>query len=170
MTDAAAAPDAAAPADGEAAGKKKLSGKKLLIILVPILLLAIGGGAAWFLGFFGPDKPQEEVEAPPPPPPPTAIYNLPDLLVNLSLAQRGRGNFIKLTASIEVVEADIPEFEDAMPRIIDTFVTYLRELRPEDLRGSAGLMRLREEMLVRVQAAARPARVTDVLFREMLVQ
>jgi flagellar protein FliL len=57
-----------------------------------------------------------------------------------------------------------------MPRIIDTFVTYLRELRPEDLRGSAGLMRLREEMLVRVQAAARPARVTDVLFREMLVQ
>lgn len=168
MTDAAA-PDAA-PADGAEGGKKRFSGKKLLIILVPIVLLAIGGGAAWFFGFLGGEEKHEEVEAPPPPPPPTTLYNLPDLLVNLSLAQRGRGNFIKLTASIEVVEADIPEFEDAMPRIIDTFVTYLRELRPEDLRGSVGLMRLREEMLVRVQAAARPARVTDVLFREMLVQ
>ncbi len=165
----AAAPDA--PADGEG-GKKKFSGKKLLIILVPVLLLTIGGGAAWFLGFFGgkEEHAAEQADAPPPPPPPTMIYDLPDLLVNLSLAQRGRGNFIKLTASLEVVEADVPEFEDAMPRIVDTFVTYLRELRPEDLRGSAGLTRLREEMLRRVQAAARPARVKDVLFREILVQ
>lgn len=165
----AAAPDA--PADGEG-GKKKFSGKKLLIILVPVLLLTIGGGAAWFLGFFGgkDEHHEEQADAAPPPPPPTIIYDLPDLLVNLSLAQRGRGNFIKLTASLEVVEADVPEFEDAMPRIVDTFVTYLRELRPEDLRGSAGLMRLREEMLRRVQAAARPARVRDVLFREILVQ
>ncbi|MBN9497482.1 MAG: flagellar basal body-associated FliL family protein [Alphaproteobacteria bacterium] len=165
----AAAPDA--PADGEG-GKKKFSGKKLLIILVPVLLLTIGGGAAWFLGFFGgkEEHAAEQADAPPPPPPPTIIYDLPDLLVNLSLAQRGRGNFIKLTASLEVVEADVPEFEDAMPRIVDTFVTYLRELRPEDLRGSAGLTRLREEMLRRVQAAARPARVQDVLFREILVQ
>lgn len=165
----AAAPDA--PADGEG-GKKKFSGKKLLIILVPVLLLTIGGGAAWFLGFFGgkEEHQAEQADAAPPPPPPTMIYDLPDLLVNLSLAQRGRGNFIKLTASLEVVEADVPEFEDAMPRIVDTFVTYLRELRPEDLRGSAGLMRLREEMLRRVQAAARPARVQDVLFREILVQ
>ncbi len=166
----AAAPEAA-PAEGEG-GKKKFSGKKLLIILVPVLLLTIGGGAAWFLGFFGgkDEHAAEQADAPPPPPPPTIIYDLPDLLVNLSLAQRGRGNFIKLTASLEVVEADVPEFEDAMPRIIDTFVTYLRELRPEDLRGSAGLTRLREEMLRRVQAAARPARVRDVLFREILVQ
>ncbi len=165
----AAAPDA--PADGEG-GKKKFSGKKLLIILVPVLLLTIGGGAAWFLGFFGgkEEHHEEQADAAPPPPPPTMIYDLPDLLVNLSLAQRGRGNFIKLTASLEVVEADVPEFEDAMPRIVDTFVTYLRELRPEDLRGSAGLTRLREEMLRRVQAAARPARVKDVLFREILVQ
>jgi flagellar protein FliL len=168
MTDAAA-PEGAAEAEG---GKKKFSGKKLLIILVPVLLLTIGGGAAWFLGFFGgkDEHAAEQADAPPPPPPPTIIYDLPDLLVNLSLAQRGRGNFIKLTASLEVVEADVPEFEDAMPRIVDTFVTYLRELRPDDLRGSAGLTRLREEMLIRVKAAARPARVNDVLFREILVQ
>ena len=46
----------------------------------------------------------------------------------------------------------------------------IRELRVEDLRGSAGLYRLREELLARVNNAAQPAKVNDVLFKEMLVQ
>jgi len=57
-----------------------------------------------------------------------------------------------------------------MPRIIDNFQVYLRELRLEDLRGSAGMYRLREELLTRVVAAAQPVRVKDVLFKEMLIQ
>ena len=57
-----------------------------------------------------------------------------------------------------------------MPRVIDNFQTYLRELRIDDLKGSAGMYRLREELLVRVNAAAAPAKITDVLFKEMLVQ
>ena len=57
-----------------------------------------------------------------------------------------------------------------MTKIIDNFQTYLRELRIEDLRGSAGMYRLREELFVRVNAAAAPVKVKDVLFREMLVQ
>jgi flagellar FliL protein len=40
----------------------------------------------------------------------------------------------------------------------------------EDLRGSAGMYRLREELLMRVTEAAQPIRVRDVLFQEMLVQ
>ena len=46
----------------------------------------------------------------------------------------------------------------------------LREMRVEDLSGSAGIYRLREELLDRVNVAARPVVVNDVLFREMLVQ
>jgi flagellar protein FliL len=57
-----------------------------------------------------------------------------------------------------------------MPRIIDNFQVYLRELRVEDLRGSGGIYRLREELLTRVNAATAPAKVVDVLFKEMLVQ
>jgi len=45
-----------------------------------------------------------------------------------------------------------------------------RELRIEDLQGSAGMYRLREELLRRVRAATAPAQVKDVLFKEMLVQ
>ena len=60
--------------------------------------------------------------------------------------------------------------EAVMPRIIDNFQVYLRGLRIEDLQGAAGLQRLREELLLRVNAAAKGKHVRDVLFKEMLVQ
>jgi flagellar FliL protein len=43
-------------------------------------------------------------------------------------------------------------------------------MRAEDLWGSMGTYRLREELIARADAAAAPARVADVLFVEMLVQ
>jgi flagellar protein FliL len=43
-------------------------------------------------------------------------------------------------------------------------------MRPEELRGSAGSYRLREELLSRANLAAAPARITDVLFTQMLIQ
>jgi flagellar FliL protein len=165
----------AAAAEGETEGaeapKKKLSGKKIVIILVPILLLLAGGGAAYFLGFFGPKHTEEahEVEKVEPPPK-TTIYAMPDVLVNLNTPPNARGAFVKLTSTVEIVEADVPAYEESLPRVIDTLITYMRELRPEDLRGSAGLTRLREELLVRIKVSAAPARVNDVLFREILVQ
>ncbi len=164
--------DPAAPADGADAPKKKLSGKKLLIILIPVLLLLAGGGAAFFLGFIGGKEPEveEAAEQPPPPPPPSIIYPMPDILVNLNTAPTARGAFVKLTSTIDLVEEDVTLFEDALPRVIDTMITYMRELRPDDLRGSVGLVRLREELLVRIKISAAPARVNDVLFREILVQ
>ena len=60
--------------------------------------------------------------------------------------------------------------EPVLPRIIDQFQTYLRELRAEDLRGSAGVMRLKEELLRRVNLAVAPTPVRDVLLKEMIVQ
>jgi len=57
-----------------------------------------------------------------------------------------------------------------LPRIIDNFQVYLRELRVGDLKGSAGIYRLREELLTRVNSAIAPSKVKGVLFKEMLVQ
>ena len=54
--------------------------------------------------------------------------------------------------------------------IRDSFQTYLRELRLDDLRGSAGMYRLREELLTRINVAVQPSKVSAVLFKEMLVQ
>jgi flagellar FliL protein len=62
------------------------------------------------------------------------------------------------------------EIQPLMPRIMDAFQTYLRELRPTDLDGSAGLYRLKEELTRRVNDAVAPNRVTAVLFKEIVVQ
>ena len=54
---------------------------------------------------------------------------------------------------------DTARLQAVMPRIIDNFQIYLRELRVEDLRGSGGIYRLREELLARVNAAVAPVKV-----------
>jgi flagellar FliL protein len=100
----------------------------------------------------------------------TVFYDLPELLIKMNTGGR-KSTFLKIRVSLELANAaDVPKIEAAMPRIIDNFQTYLRELRIEDLKGSAGMYRLREELLTRVAAATAPARINDVLFKEMLVQ
>jgi len=79
--------------------------------------------------------------------------------------------YLKLAVSLEL---DGPEaraaIEPVMPRVVDQFQTYLRELRVDDVRGSMGVMRLKEELLRRVNLAAAPTPVRDVLLKEMIVQ
>jgi flagellar FliL protein len=98
------------------------------------------------------------------------FFSLGDLLVNLS-GEGKHPNYLKVKISLELAdEKDAAAMDALKPRIIDNFQVYLRELRIEDLRGSAGLYRLREALLLRVTEAAQPIRVRDVLFQEMLVQ
>ena len=163
-----------APAEGEGEQKelrrRALSGKKLVvfIILPLVLLLLIGGGGAYFL--LGKKKEPVHVEEQPQAVKALVYYNMPEILVNLNAAGR-RSSFLKMTVSLELENpADIPRIQAVMPRIVDNMQAYLRELRADDLRGSAGLFRLREELLARVNAAAQPAKVNDVLFQEVLVQ
>ena len=82
-----------------------------------------------------------------------------------------RPTFLKIHVSLELTSDQDAEYVKTMsPRIIDNFQVYLRELRIDDLRGSAGIYRLREELLARINMAVRPAKVKDVLFKEVLVQ
>jgi flagellar FliL protein len=145
----------------------------MLALIVAVPLLLIGGGAAAYFLFFAKSEDAAATAAKAEdakPPKAMVFYNLPELLVNLN-SQGRRSSFLKISLSFELADAaDIPRIEAVLPRIVDAFQTYLRELRPEDLRGSAGLYRLREELLARVNTSAQPARVNDVLFKEMLIQ
>ena len=147
-----------------------LGGRRKLIILGAglVALLAIGAGL-YFTGFADRLLGHSEV-AEAPPPKPAVFLDLPDLLVNLS-GNGHKTSFLKLSVSLELEKKeDIPLVNAVMPRIIDAFQVYLRELRLEDLRGSGGIYRLREELLRRVNAATAPVKIVDVLFKEMLVQ
>lgn len=160
-----------AAGEEQEAPRRRIPGKKIVLFAAPVVLLLVAGVGAHFAGLtkglFGDAKPAEaEAEAPKP----AVFYELPEMLVNLNSSGR-RATFLKISVSLELQAAtDIPRIEAVMPRIVDSFQVYLRELRVEDLRGSTGLYRLREELLVRVNDAAQPAHVNDILFKEMLVQ
>jgi len=97
-------------------------------------------------------------------------YNLPDMLVNLESHGR-KAAVLKLSVTFELTSADDQKaMEDKMPVVVDEFQVFLREVRVEDLRGSAGIYRLRQELLARVKPAVAPIKVKDVLFKELLIQ
>ena len=98
------------------------------------------------------------------------FFTLPDMLVNIQ-SPDGRPTFLKLSLTLEMKDADLAyALQGQMPRMQDMFQGFLRELRPEDLSGSAGTYQLRTEILRRVNLIAAPAKVDAVLIEEMLVQ
>ena len=170
--DAAEDADEDGDEEGEGSGgKKKLSGKKLILLAgIPVLLLLLAGGAfmGGFIGGSGEEDEEHAVEEGPPPE--VHFFDLPEMLVNLNTGGN-RTTFLKVKVSLEFEHIEsLPELENLLPRVLDNFQVYLRELRLEDLNGSAGLYRLKQELLMRVNRAIDPIHVTDVLFREMLVQ
>ena len=152
----------------------KGGGRKRLIFIaggVVVLLLAAGSGV-YFSGLANSllGISAEKAEAKPEPVPDPVFYALPDLLVSLNTGER-RSNFLKIKVSLELPNAaDQARIERLQPRIVDYCQVYLRELRLEDLRGSAGTTRLRQELLRRIATAVAPVPVNDVLLSEMVVQ
>ena len=141
---------------------------KLIVIVVGVLLLLGGGAAGYF--FFAKHKGEEQAEAAPPPKPPSFV-EVPDLLVNLVGSPGDRVQYLKVKIVLEVKEEkQVEAIKPTLPRVSDIFQTYLRELRPSDLNGSAGLFRLKEELTKRVNVALAPNQVNAVLFKEIVVQ
>lgn len=161
-------------AEGEAPAKKRrLPGKKLILfVALPILLLGGGGAGAYFMGFLdsllGIEPAEtaavEEEQLP------SYYYEMPEMLVNLTSTNK-KPAYLKLRVDLELADKESADKVEAMlPRIVDSFQVYLRALRVEDLQGSAGLYRLRQELLSRATTSVANVEIRDVLFKEMLVQ
>jgi flagellar protein FliL len=155
-------------AEGEAAPKKGFLSKKLIIMAAAgLLVLGGAGGGAWF--FFG-KKPNDEKPAPVAAKPP-AFIDMPEVLVTLSSANNARAQYLKAKIVLEVSDQKIAdEIKPVLPRVFDSFQTYLREMRPTDLEGSAGLYRVRDELTRRVNLAVAPNKINAVLFKEIAVK
>jgi flagellar FliL protein len=186
MSTAATVPEAVTDAKVGSGGRRRL-----LLLAIPVLLAGIGA-ALWFGGVLPPllgmgSKPEahegaeaaaagghaqgesaagkEAVRKAP------TFVELPEMIANLNAAPGRRSSYVKLRARVELARPeDAALVQAAMPRLLDLFQTYLREMRPDELRGSAGTWRLREELLARANLALAPARVVDVLFTELLMQ
>ena len=176
-------------AESEDSGEPKKSGlKKILIIVIPILII-VGGVIFYFFGLSAPETieiPTETVAessntSPASETPKTGasgevsqesyFVEMPPITVNLRRTDQNHQRYLKLSVRFEVREYDhVSILENIMPRIRDQFQVFLRELRVDDLEGSTGAYRIREELLHRINIVARPAVVTDVLFDELLIQ
>jgi flagellar FliL protein len=142
---------------------------KLMVMIVGLLAVLGGGAATYFLFFRHHDEEGQHAEAVHVKPP--VFVEVPDMLVNLTGNPGERVQYLKVKVVLELKEEkQIEELKPTMPRVTDIFQTYLRELRPADLTGSAGLFRLKEELTRRVNNAVAPVKVSAVLFKEIVVQ
>jgi flagellar FliL protein len=166
----------------EPATKKKMSGKKLVLFIILPLLLLIGGGAAAFL-LLGKEEPKdpahaeagaeehaEEEEAAEEDEGHAPIFvELSEMQANL-VSTGKKPAYLKTTLVLELGNPeDQAKLEGVKPRVESEIQTYLRSLRPEDLQGAEGMKRLRDELMLRVKEAAKPAKIKDILFKQMLV-
>jgi flagellar FliL protein len=137
---------------------------------VGAVLAVLGGGAAAYFFFFRQHgEGEQHAEAAKVKPP--VFIDVPDMLVNLVGQPGERVQYLKVKLVLELKEEkQIEEIKPSMPRVTDIFQTYMRELRPVDLNGSAGLFRLKEELTRRVNNAVAPVKVSAVLFKEIVVQ
>jgi len=155
--------------DGKAPAKRKLPSKLVLMAAGGLVaLFAIGGGIYYFF-LAGSSEPAASIAVNQIKPP--VFLDMPEVLVNLSNAGGERTQYLKVKVVLELPDQGLAaQIQPVMPRLMDTFQTYLRELRPTDLDGSAGLYRLKEELTRRVNAAITPARINAVLFKEIVIQ
>lgn len=187
--DAASGAEGTAPAEGaEGSEKPKFGLKKILLFIVaPLVLIGGLGAGAFFMGYLDdilhikPDcakvkegekhyeecQAQKEAEAGNKP---GSFMTIPDMIVNLNSSGK-QTRFLKISIKLELESPeDQAKIEPLLPRVVDQFQVYLRELRVEDLRGTSGVYRMKIELLSRVRAASPNVKVRDVLFQEILVQ
>lgn len=162
-------------AEASASGGGK---KKLIMIGAAALVLLLGGGGAYFFLMGGDDAaPATDQTAAAMPAAEDAVaqadavyYEMPTVQVNLA-SSSSRSTYLRVVATLEVANTDdAATAKEKKAEIADSFQALLRELRPDDIAGSGGLMRVKEELLVRANAAIGKNAVKNVLLTEFLVQ
>lgn len=152
---------------GGGASKKKLiiigAAAALVLVLVGVGVVMMMGGGKEQVAAATPEMSDASTQH-------SYYFDLPMMILNLSAADE-RPAFVKLEITLEVGDQKMLEIiQPNLPRVLDAFQTYMRELRVGDLQGSAGLFRLKEELQRRVNIAIYPAHVDDVLFKNVIVQ
>ncbi|MFA6123699.1 flagellar basal body-associated FliL family protein [Sphingomonas sp.] len=166
--------------DGAVVAPPKAGKKKLLIIVAAavLLLLAAGGGAFFFLG--GKGDPKAEAAKAETAKAETAKHgegseegakfvDIPAMVVNIR-SPDGAAHFLKVHVMLVPGTMKEEEIKEGLPLVLDAYQPFLRELRPEDLAGSAAVFRVKEELLVRTVAALGEGSVKDVLIQDLVQQ
>ena len=95
---------------------------------------------------------------------------LEPMVISLTAAAGGQGHrHLRFAASLEVSRRHQGEIERLMPRILDVLNGYLRAVEPEEFGRPGALIRLRAQMLRRIQIVTGEGRVRDLLITEFVL-
>lgn len=162
--DAAIEEPSEAPETAEAVPAAPKGRRKLLIIVLAVLLLGGGSGGAWFFLNSSADQDQVTQAAAEMP---EEFVDVPPMQVTLRGAD-GSNRVLKLHVMLVPGDKTPEEITPRLPLLIDRYQPFLRELRPEDMAGSAATFRIKEELLIRANQALGPGSVRDVLIQDLM--
>jgi flagellar FliL protein len=176
-------------AENAEAPQPRFTRKKIILIAgVSVLLIIAGGAGAYFSGMLDKFLPHKQpscesvkegdkdyatcqaLQSDKDAGTPGVFTDIPPMIVNLNSSTK-QPRFLKISLKVELENPEEQKkLEAVLPRVVDQFQMYLRELRIEDLRGTSGIYRMKIELLSRIRAAAPNIKIRDVLFQEILVQ
>lgn len=99
--------------------------------------------------------------------PPVSFLPIEPLLITLGAAANGRQ--LRFEGYLEVKPGHIDEIEQLMPRIMDVLNTYLRAVDYTDVSEPSSLLKLRLQMLKRVQIVVGEGKVNDLLVSKFVL-
>lgn len=157
------------PVETNNANKPKAT--KVLLGVTLASLLASVGFYATLTGIVGlpANSPAEDVVDQPPiqPMPSLAFVEIEPMIV--SIPERNPPSHLRFRGHLEVYEGQQSSVQSLMPRVTDVLNGYLRALQPTEITDSKTLIRIRSQMLRRVQLVVGDGRVRDLLISEFVV-
>lgn len=160
---------------------KETTGKKAskLPLILGLLLALVGGGGGFFAVYSGmlplggnhdaaASDEGHDMDA-------AEIANMPDVAfvpvdpLTISMGNGGERHHLRFRAELEVKTSHKAEVEKLMPRVVDVLNNYLRALNLADIEDNTALVRLRAQMLRRVQIVTGGERVNDLLIMEFVL-
>lgn len=139
--------------------------------LASLVLGAGAFGAIWTglldgIAGAGAGSPEDGAAAPAAEPSP-AFLELEPIVVSVGPA--GKGHQLRFRAWLQVSTDGAGTAERLRPRILDVFTTYLRAVPMDELAEPTALLRLRAQLLRRVQTLVGPDAVEDLLIADFLL-
>lgn len=146
-------------------GRQKRS--KLPLIAGLVGAIALGGGSFYAVYSGMILAPQDSPRATASPD--MDFAHIPLENMTISLASSGTARLLRFSAQVEVGIASEAAMLRMQPRFLDIVNTYLRAVDPRDLEDPAALIRLRAQILRRLQVVAGDGHIRDFLITEFIL-
>ncbi|WP_299509216.1 flagellar basal body-associated protein FliL [Cypionkella sp.] len=143
--------------------------KSKLPVLIGLLLALLLGGGGFYATWSGLILPGSETSEGAEPSPLPDIGFVPVESVIVSIGPSALGKHLRFTSQLEVAGGHLDEVTTLLPRIVDVMNGYLRAIDPAEFEEQAALVRMRAQLLRRIQIVTGDGRVRDLLVTEFVL-